>query len=196
MTFDKLNRRAHLYLGIVLTPWFLLYALSGFVLNHGSWFQNDKNAPEWTRRFDHIYRLPPIIEDQEEALAEKLLKDHGLLGRYRVSTDDDGKLIVDRIRLLSIIRLTYYAKEGRLVAEEQRPRLDRLLTAAHFRAGFEYPYALEWLWGTMVDLLVVATLIWIASGLWLWWKLRRFRFWGGLALLAGVASFVLLVLGL
>ena len=32
MTFDKLNRRAHLYLGLVLAPWFLLYAASGFVL--------------------------------------------------------------------------------------------------------------------------------------------------------------------
>ena len=197
MTFDKLNRRTHLYLGMVLTPWFLLYALSGFILNHGSWFQRANNEPEWKKTFEHPYRLPPVTDETDDsALAEKILRDNGLLGRYRIDIEDDGRVVVDRAKLLSTIRLTYYPNEGRIVGEEQRLPFDRFLTAAHFRAGFEYPYLLEQLWGAIVDLLIVATLIWIASGLYLWWNLGRFRFWGFVSLAGGIATFALLVLGL
>src|SRR6185503_5205344 len=32
---SKLIRRTHMYLALFLTPWMLIYALSGLVLNHG-----------------------------------------------------------------------------------------------------------------------------------------------------------------
>lgn len=198
MTFDKLNRRTHLYLGLVLTPWFLLYAASGFILNHGDWFQGGENkGPQWTRTFERSYRLPPISDDDDEdVLAEKVLRDNGLAGRYRAQFDDDGNLVVYRAKLLGTLRLTYYPKEGRLTCEEQRLRPSQLLTSAHFRAGFEYPYLLELLWGTLIDVLIVSSLIWIASGIYLWWRLGRFRFWGWISLAAGMCSFILLALGL
>jgi hypothetical protein len=198
MTFDKLNRRTHLYLGLVLAPWFLLYAASGSILNHAEWFQHaDNRDSKWTRTLEHSYRLPPISDqDDGDALAEKVLRDHGLLGRYRADYDEDGNLVIIRAKLLGNLRLTYYPQEGRVVREEQTVALDRLLTSAHFRAGFEYPFFLEILWGTIVDALVLSSLIWIASGIYLWWKLRRFRLWGGISLAAGMFTFVLLALGL
>ncbi|HCC59190.1 MAG TPA: hypothetical protein DEQ47_18405 [Solibacterales bacterium] len=197
MTFDKLNRRTHLYLGLVLAPWFLLYAASGFILNHAQWFQHPGNAAKWTRTFDRPYRLPASSDsDDEDALAEKVLRDQGLSGRYRADFDEDGNLTILRAKLSGNIRLTYYPREGRIVREDQQPHLDQLLTAAHFRAGFEYPFFLEILWGTMIDLLIVSSLLWIATGIYLWWKLKRFRLWGGVALAGGVVSFLLLVLGL
>ncbi len=33
---SKLIRRIHLYLALFLTPWMLIYGLSGLVLNHGA----------------------------------------------------------------------------------------------------------------------------------------------------------------
>lgn len=54
-------------------------------------------------------------------------------------------------------------------------------------------------WMTMYalsNLVVLATLVWIASGLYLWVGLKRFRFWGWVALGGGMASFLILVLGL
>lgn len=72
LTFDKVNRRAHLYLGLVLAPWFLLYAASGFVLNHGAWFQGGAKGSPWTRTFERPYRLPPVSDaGDKDALAER-----------------------------------------------------------------------------------------------------------------------------
>ena len=34
----KQLRRAHMYAGLFMTPWVLLYGLSGFAFNHSSWF--------------------------------------------------------------------------------------------------------------------------------------------------------------
>ncbi len=198
MTFDKLNRRTHLYLGLSLIPWFLLYAVSGFILNHPTWFQNGGGrGPEWTKTFERPYRMPPITDrDDEDVLAQKLLGDIGLAGRFRAEFDDNGGLVVYRTRLLGTTRLTYDPKLGRLTGEEQKVRASQLLTSAHFRAGFEYPYFLELLWGTLVDVLNVSILLWIASGIYLWWKLRRFRFWGWISLVGGILTFGLLVAGL
>lgn len=199
MTFDKLNRRTHLYVGILLTPWFLLYAASSILLNHGELFQGSQkdNVPEWTKRFEHEYHLPPITEDSSEReLAEKVLRDHGLEGRYRASFDDEGNLVVQRNKFLGTIRLTYYPEKGRIVAEDKRFRWEQSLTAAHFRAGFVYPYFVELLWSVFVDLVAVATLIWIGSGLYIWLHLRRLRFWGWMSLAGGMVSFLLVVLGL
>jgi hypothetical protein len=38
MTFDKINRRLHLYLGLFLGPWLVMYGVSSFILIHQSWF--------------------------------------------------------------------------------------------------------------------------------------------------------------
>jgi hypothetical protein len=199
MTFDKLNRRTHLYLGMLLTPWFLLYAASSVLLNHGGWFQGsqDKTAPEWTLRFEKPYRLPTPSNDASPwLLAQEVLRDQGLTGRYRAWFDDHHNLVVLRTRILSTIRLTYYPDRGRLIAENKRLRWREALTAAHFRAGFVYPYFLDWLWAIFVDLVVLATLIWIASGLYMWVRLGRFRFWGWLSLAAGALTFIVAMLHL
>jgi hypothetical protein len=46
ITFDKINRRAHLYLGLCLMPWLLMYGVSSFIVIHQSWFPKDRPARE------------------------------------------------------------------------------------------------------------------------------------------------------
>ena len=48
----------------------------------------------------------------------------------------------------------------------------------------------------MVDLVVAATLLWIASGLYMWVRLKRLRFWGWLCLGGGLASFLVFLITL
>src|SRR5437868_7036410 len=144
MTFDRINRRTHLYLGIALTPWFLLYAVSSVVLNHGSVKKIGKPEPEWTKIFEQQYSLPPITDDTDQwEVGEKILKDHGMEGRYRVRFDDDENLLVLRQKFLSTTRLTYYPKKSLLVGEEKPLRWNEFLTQAHFRAGYSFPYFAE-----------------------------------------------------
>lgn len=111
MTFDKINRRTHLYLGLLLIPWFLLYAVSGFVFNHPSRFtRSDPATARWDLRSERPYRLSAVKEDNEDSLARKLLRDQGLTGRYWTDADEQGDLIVYRSRFLKTVRLTYDAK--------------------------------------------------------------------------------------
>lgn len=197
MTFDKINRRTHLYSGLLLSPWFLLYALSGFIFNHPSRFAPSGDADtKWTVRYERPYQLPVLTADNEDSLAQKLLSDQGLTGRYWTDFDDQDNFIVYRQRFLKTVRLTYYPKQFRIRIEEQRFGLARLLTSAHVRSGFDYPYALELLWATIVDLVSIAIIVWIISGLYIWWNLKRFRVWGWSAIAAGFATFTLLALGI
>ncbi|MEO8425772.1 MAG: hypothetical protein ABI651_01540 [Verrucomicrobiota bacterium] len=54
------------------------------------------------------------------------------------------------------------------------------------------PGSLNKLWAFMVDLSCVGILLWIASGLIMWWRLSRTRVWGAIALGGGLLAFLLL----
>ena len=43
--FNKIVRRVHLYLGLVLIPWLLLYGFTALLFNHGSWLTERRYIP-------------------------------------------------------------------------------------------------------------------------------------------------------
>jgi hypothetical protein len=63
----------------------------------------------------------------------------------------------------------------------------------HARGGFEQDRFLDKLWGVVVDLVCLGMLLWIITGIYMWWKLPSTRRWGWLALGSGIASFVFFV---
>ena len=64
MTFDKINRRTHLYLGLFLMPWLLIYGASSFIILHPSWFRADKNR-DWEPFFEKDYNRPVSVQGRE-----------------------------------------------------------------------------------------------------------------------------------
>ena len=58
------------------------------------------------------------------------------------------------------------------------------------------PGFLRNLWPVIVDVIQVAMIMWIASGLYMWWHLKRYRSWGSAALGCGSALFVAFLLKL
>ena len=77
-----------------------------------------------------------------------------------------------------------------LTAEDRRFRWDQFLTGMHARGGFEHDTTLQRSWSLVVDLVQIGILLWIASGLVMWWELRGHRRWGALTMLAGTATFL------
>jgi hypothetical protein len=61
----------------------------------------------------------------------------------------------------------------------------------HARGGFEDERFFPFLWAAAVDLVCLAFLLWVASGLYMWWSLPGLRRWGGVAFLGGLGSFSL-----
>lgn len=61
------------------------------------------------------------------------------------------------------------------------------------RVGYGQEGFLPKLWAVLVDAFSLATLAWIGTGLFLWWKLPATRAWGWVALGGGVATLLVLL---
>ena len=93
-------------------------------------------------------------------------------------------------------QLKYFIDQKRLTIEDKRFRWDQFLTGMHGRGGFEQDGLLATSWSVVVDLVCLAIVLWIASGLYMWWNLRGHRRWGWAAILAGVISFAVFTMRL
>jgi len=201
LTFAYFNRRLHLYLGLALLPWFFMYAISSVPFAHNQFFeQRDaaKGLPLWTLRSEHTVDLP-VPEDPAAlrrfgaALLERAGIEGTSFGAYR---QGPGQVNVYAYSFWSSTQLKYVVEQKKLTVEDRRFRWDHFLTGMHARGGFEQDGVLQTSWSIVVDVVCAGMIVWIASGLYMWWALRGHRKWGGLAILGGVASFVVFTMRL
>ena len=195
MTFQHFNRRTHLYLGLFLLPWFFVYGISSVPFAHNQFFdQRDraKNLPNWNLRSEHTVDL--AVPEGEEALREfggHLLRQAGIAepktwGAYRQSPTQVNVYLYSP---LQSTQLRYLVDQKKLFVEDKRFRWDHFLTGLHALGGFEQASTLRDSWAIVVDLVCLAMILWIASGLYMWWAYPGHRNWGWLAIFSGAASF-------
>lgn len=207
MTFAHLNRRTHLYLGLALLPWFSMYGLSSIPFAHAPYFDARdaaKNLPLWTMTMDRtVDAAPPGIggsgtdEAAMRAFGARLIHEAGLTGTsFGVYRQNENQINVYAYSFLKSTQLKYFVDARRLTVEERRFRVDHFLTGMHARGGFEDERRFVRSWSIVVDLVCVAMIVWIASGLYMWWALPGHRRWGWIAIAAGTATFVLFAMRL
>ena len=194
MTFSLLNRRTHLYLGLFLTPWVLMYAVSSIPFSHNDYFeQRDKakGLPLWNKKFDGPYDLGPIPESGPlKPLGEKVVRDFQMEGSaYGVYRQSPQQLNIYVHTFWKSTQFKYFVEEKRLVAEDRRFRFEHFLTGMHARGGYHDERFFPMLWAVVIDLVCLSFLIWVLSGLYMWWTLPGVRSWGWVGLVGGVASF-------
>ncbi len=200
MTFDRINRRTHLYLGLFLMPWLLMYGVSSFIIIHQAWFRADKKL-EWEPVFEKNYTRAISVEGANNepglrAVAQGILKDCDLEGAFWVDRPNPDTLHIDRFSFRDSIGLTYSIKSQKLKAERQRMLWPQVVMRMHFRGGYGQPEFLDKAWGFVVDLACIGILIWVATGMVMWWRLPRLKIWGAIAIGGGVLTFLLLILTL
>jgi hypothetical protein len=201
MTFTHLNRRIHLYLGLSLLPWFLMYGISSIPFAHAPFFEHRDAArglPQWTTTAQRVVDLAvPEGTGELRAFGAALLKEAGIegtsFGTYRQSAN---QINVYSYSFWTSTQLKYFVDRKTLTVEDRRFRWDHFLTGMHARGGFEQEGILARSWSVVVDIVSVAMIVWVASGLYMWWGLRRHRAWGIVVLLGGALSFTLFVGGL
>ena len=194
MTFPHFNRRLHLYLALTLLPWFLMYGISSFAFAHGDYFeQRDKakGLPLWTTRFERSYSIEVPDTGDLRPVGERIMRDNGLTGSFGTYRESANQIDVYIYTFLHSTQVKYRINEKKLIVEDRRFRFDHFLTGMHGRGGFEQASLLDKLWGVLVDLVCLGMILWIATGLYMWWTVPRVRAWGWLALLGGIASFAL-----
>ena len=193
---SKLIRRVHLYLALFLTPWMLIYALSGLVLNHGAAVRAFYGGSYG--QFEKIGEQPypgAFSADADPRLIGAQILEHlGLVGTFHVQGQASApRLVITRNAPFAATRVTYLRAENRLLLERQVFTTPTFLNRLHFRHGYEQPFLAAKVWAVVVDLAVFGLLFWAVSGLWMWWELRPTRLTGALVALAGAGLFALLL---
>lgn len=205
MTFSHFNRRLHIYLGLALLPWLFMYGISSIPFAHNQFFeQRDKakGLPLWTVRFERglDVSVPDSVPDEAKALrafGAALLVRAGIEGTtFGVYRQSPTQVNVYAYSFWKSTQLKYFIDQKKLRVEDRRFRWDQFLTGMHARGGFEQEGFLQMSWSVVVDLVCLGILVWIASGLYMWWGVRGHRRWGWLAILAGAASFLLFTIRL
>lgn len=190
--FDRINRRTHLYLGLFLIPWVFIYGFSSFVMNHRYWFIPKKEIP-WQTLFERDYAHPvPETGDLRPSAAD-ILKENHLDGAFFVQRPGPQELRITRSGFFSVTRLTYNLQEHRLKAERQPSPWDAAVIRMHVKGGYNQPRFVDDFWAVLVDLTCIAILIWIVSGIIMWWRLVHLRRWGLVTLMGGILCFAWLM---
>jgi hypothetical protein len=192
---NLLLRRTHLYLGMLLVPWTLMYAISTVLFNHGAAGHGMQAAgaawtPLWEK--DYALDLPPGNEGLRE-IARRVLDEQGLRQGAFGAQRQGPRLTIIRQTFRQPVRLVYDAERGKLRAEQRTFSWSEVLHRLHTRVGYGQDGFLPKLWAVLVDAFSLGTLAWIGTGLYLWWKLPVTRTWGWVALGGGVVTLLVLL---
>jgi hypothetical protein len=176
-------RRIHLYTGVGLLAFVVMYFFTGYVLIHGEWFANE--SPVKSTREEPLASAVGASPEEYSAILQRQL---GLAGKRQppVRTKDGGwKFTYARPGVSheavvppagGTVRVTTTQFSGRQTLV-QFHRLHR------YGGGWVYD-----LWMVMYDLASAAMIVFSLTGIYLWYKLTKRRLLGW-ALLAVSFSF-------
>jgi len=163
------------------------------VFSHNRYFDERdraRNLPQWTRISERPYDAP-VPDVDLRPLGARIMQDAGLRKAFGVYRPNPEQINVYVFDFRNQTHLIYYPSRKLLAVEEKRFRFEHFLTGLHARGGFEQDGWLQDSWGVIVDIVCVGFLVWVASGLIMWWQLKGHRTWGYVALGSGVAAFAL-----
>ena len=199
LTASKLIRRSHMYVALFLTPWMIVYGLSGLVLNHFPLVRAlyGENLQKFEKVEEREYTTEFSADADARMIGAQILSDLGLSGSFNAQGNpQQPRVVINRGGALVAHRVTYFRNEHRLLVERQRLAMPSFVNRAHFRHGYDQPFLASKAWGVIVDLVIVSMLFWIASGIWMWWEIKPARLWGAAFGIGGLALFALLLVTL
>lgn len=196
---DRWMRWLHLYTGLFLFPWMLVYCASAFCLNHGPRMTEllGVTPPKWEIVREADVPADKSLSGDTAAQARALLEYLGLEGAHNIQGEvNAGQMTVFRISGTGNYRITWKRDEGKVVVEKQQPfSWYRLMHFLHFRCGYGQPYAAYILWAVIVDAVAISTAVWCVTGIYIWARRPR-RLLGTICVVAGSLLFMGLVIAL
>lgn len=187
----KLLRRVHLYAGLFLAPWVLMYALSTVAMNHRALFQDrGEAAPQWHKRSEQVFRGAFPSDASPQLQARTILAWLGMEGAHNARWQaQQGTLVIQRQRLIDPVRITFTPADNRVMVEGQPTKTSALLERLHRRRGYERDHTADDIWAFIVDAFILVMLFWVLSGFILWWQMKATRKLGLTFALCGAAIF-------
>jgi hypothetical protein len=185
-----------------------MYGASSLPFAHAPFFDARdaaKKLPLWTLRADRVVDVPAPSVNGEGQMNEKelryfgarLLEEAGISGTsFGAYRQTPNQVNVYSYSFWKSTQLKYFLDTRRLTVEDRRFRWDHFLTGMHARGGFEDASLVVRSWSVIVDVVSIAMIVWVASGLYMWWSLPGHRRWGLLTIAAGTFAFLLFAMQL
>lgn len=188
---ERLYRRTHLYLGLFLLPWMLVYGTSSLLLSHPDWFRGTPEPP-WRLvgeiPFEHPSPAPPDGTPLR-AVGERILESLGNNGAFWIERVGTNQLRITRFSFLDQTRYTCLLAEGTLRTEHRHRGWTQVLMNLHFRGGFQQPTVLDTVWAVLVDIVCAAMVLWVVTGLIMACQRTQVRIWSVFFLACGSLCF-------
>jgi hypothetical protein len=174
----KWSRLAHVYLTLFGLVLILGFAITGFMLNHESWFLPTE---PWTRQAEGMMPANLLHPVDRLGVVETLRNDFGAAGAVSSFREDDDGLEVELVRPGMRVVASVRLADGQTTVQFETRGWAGILMDLHKgkSAG--------WAWGWVIDGVCVLLLAVAATGLVLWWSLRGRGKWGAVVLLCGTA---------
>ena len=154
----------------------------------------NSNPELWVIRYERPYkkRVPDDLSRPDmQVLGKQILKELDIeapsrSGAYRLRKN---RLTAYAFDFWTYTRVTYEIDNQVIRVEDKNFRWMHLLSGLHQRGGFGHGSFMNDLWGVVVDVVAVGFVLWVVSGLYMWWHLKQTRKWGLFALGCGCAVF-------
>lgn len=187
-----LVRRVHMYLALFLMPWLAMYALAAMAMNHRDYFIRLYDGNLWKTELestrDYQPDLPPDINDED--LANRILDELELAGPHVINRSAGGRqLNIVRDDPLAAREISYVPDEHKLTVKKFPLRPATTLVRLHHRHGFKRTDSVSLAWAVGADIAAIGMVVWVATGVWLWWEIKSARRWGVACLALGLGAF-------
>jgi hypothetical protein len=197
--FYLLLRKLHLYLGLFISPYLLVFALSTIAINHNWKLKDDEN--ERAQRFVRQINFPSGAGNLEQA--KDILRQLGMSGEigYINHLPREGRLAFPVMKPGMEIQVDFDLRTNATTIEQHGTNFWKKLVYLHkspgphnanIRGNWIYT---RW-WRVLVDSVVYVLLFLTAGGIYLWAVIKAERKPGLICLGLGMACFFLIAVAL
>jgi hypothetical protein len=166
-------RRIHLYTGVGLLAFVVMYFVTGYVLIHGEWFPGGQ--PAKTTREEPLTSAPGASPEQFSAI---LQRQFGLNGKRQPPVRmKDGGWRFDYVRPGVTHEAVVSPAGGRLRITTSNFSTRQTLVGFHRLHGYGGGWVYD-LWMVVYDLASASMIVFAVTGIYLWYKLTRRRLLG------------------
>lgn len=181
----SLYRKIHLYSGLIILIYLMMFYVSGYVMTHRPWFL----GPPKSTTTRTVVLEPGLLRLSNEQLAANLQKQLGLAGGIQFPLSQPPNLIrFFVIRPGTTMRVDVSTQDKLVRVITQRYGWAGTLIVLHKVEGYHARNGLlsnaSVFFGDLAALSMIAFAI---SGVILWWKRSRNHFWGAACLIASCA---------
>lgn len=193
-------RKLHLYLGLFISPFVLLFAVSTIVLNH-NWGLLEEPDNSHTQRLVRQVSLP--MESGNLEKAQDILRQLGIAGEigFINHLPREGKLVFTVMKPGREISVDVNLQTGTANVDQQATNFWKRLVYLHkspgpHNANIRGNWVYTRIWKILADSVVYLLIFLTAGGVYLWAVIRAERKPGLVCLGLGMACFTLLVFAL